>query len=93
MIEYWDKPLKVGKTDVYYARVSEKWRETESLTNQSVASTDTNVATVGTTELVGDEIIKIPLTGVSPGLVQIDVDYDTATRSDSAKIFLNVSED
>ena len=86
-----DKPLKVGKTDIYTVTVAPEWLDNQELINATAVIDDTSIATTQPATLVGNNtIVSMLITGVSEGFVTIDVNFSTANRSDCVKVGLNV---
>tara|TARA_R100000544_G_scaffold20565_1_gene10023 strand:- start:28812 stop:29084 length:273 start_codon:yes stop_codon:yes gene_type:complete len=75
-----EKPLKVGKTDIYNFQVSEAWLDGETL-DTVIITVDTAKVTLNSQTIAGNTIF-MSLTGVAIGDTEIHIDYTTATRTD-----------
>lgn len=91
MCDKFDKPLKVGKTDVYSLTVSDDWLDGETI--QSFAVTvDANKVTKGATSTDSNKLL-VYLTGVeSVTSTAIEFNYNTLTRSDCFVVYLDVED-
>lgn len=78
----YDKRLKVGKTERYTFGLSE-WLDGEAITSATVTACGAGI-NIGTTTST-DGVIGFLATGVTVGRYDIIFNYQTSTRSDSAK--------
>lgn len=86
-----DKPLKVGKTDIYTVTVADEWLDNQQLNNATAVVDNAGVATVQPATLEGgNKVVSMSVTGVTEGFVTIDVNFSTVNRSDCVKVGLNV---
>ena len=88
-MDYFQKPLAVGKTTRYSYTVDPNWLGAESITAQTV--TVDALVTLGTVA-VADNVIYFYLTGVSVGTAIIDIEYSTVTQADCAEARLLIQE-
>lgn len=86
-----EKPLKVGKVDVYSLTVSREWLNGESISSFTV-NTDATKITVGATS-ISDNVLLVYLTGVeSERNVELHFNYATLTRTDCDSVYVTVEE-
>lgn len=85
-----DKPLKVGKNDIYTVTVDEEWLDGQTLNNATCTTSDTNIATNEAASILNGSVVAFRITGVAEGFVELDVTFDTINRSDCVKVGLNV---
>lgn len=85
------KPLKVGKTDVYSLTLNSEWLEGESLSSYSVSIMEGEESlSKGSTSLIGNTIY-VYLTGVAiKDNIVLVFNYSTPTRSDSYSYLIDV---
>ena len=88
-MDYYQKPLAVGKTTRYSYTVDPNWLGAQSITAQTI--TVDALVTLGTVAVV-DNVIFFYLTGVSVGTSIIDIEFSTVTQTDCAEARLLVQE-
>lgn len=91
----WQKPLKVGKRDLYTIDLL-SWTENEDILTLIPTSTSTDI-TIESGVIITDRkgrksIVGVIVSGLSAGVVVIRLDYSTATRTDYVTINLIVGE-
>lgn len=86
-----EKPLHVGKTDVYSLTVSSGWLNGEVISSFT-ATTDATKITIGPTD-IQDNVLLVYLTGVETQKnVEIHFNYNTPTRTDCESVYVTVEE-
>lgn len=83
----YEKLLKVGKTERYTLGIS-SWLGSESLTSATVVACG-SFLTINSSDYSG-YTIGFFATGAAKGVSEIIVNYSTATRSDSIKLYVVV---
>lgn len=88
----YDKPLRVGNSDIYTITVAKEWMDGQTLTSVNVVSNDVGIATVEPPTISSGHIISMRITGIAVGLVTLRIDFNTIdpARSDCHKVGLNV---
>jgi hypothetical protein len=89
MLERYEKPLHVAKTDTYTVTVNAAWLGIETLSTVAVTTAGAGVTIGAVTKL--DNVIQAELTGVTVGTHELEFSWVTsASRSDCVTVAIIV---